>query len=86
MDRMTKVLLVVLVIIVILYVVMLAAHAEGDLDAQTDSDTIPSDGDSGEDNPPADSSAVGLGAIIVACTGILIGYNAGGRVLQTLWT
>lgn len=86
MDGVTKVLLVVLVILVILYVVMLAAHAEGDEDAQTDSDTLPPDGDSGADNPSADSSAVGLGAIIVACTGILIGFQAGGRVLQTLWT
>lgn len=86
MDGVTKVLLVVLVIIVILYVVMLAAHAEEEIDAQTDSDPLPPDGDSGTDNPSADSSAVGLGAIVVACTGILIGFQAGGRVLQTLWT
>lgn len=86
MDGVTKVLLVALVIIVILYAVMLAAHAEGDEDAQTDSDTLSPDGDSGADNTPADSSAVGLAAIIVTCTGILIGFNAGGRVLQTLWT
>lgn len=86
MDGVTKALLVVLVIIVILYVVMLAAHAEGDDDAQTDSDTLPSDGDSGTDNSSAVSSAVGLGAIIVTCTGTLIGFQAGGRVLQTLWT